>query len=146
MPYVSLALEELLELLAAATPAPASGTAAALTGALAGGLAELAAGVSGDDGAVAEARSLRNRLGALADDDAEAYTAFLANRSEEARARIAEVPRAIAARAAEVAALGRRLAAEGKPSVVGDALAAVDLAEGAARAAARLVQLNVADA
>ena len=35
MGYAAIALDELLELLGAATPAPASGTAAALTGALA---------------------------------------------------------------------------------------------------------------
>jgi formiminotetrahydrofolate cyclodeaminase len=144
MAYASLALEELLELLAAATPAPASGTAAACTGALAAGLAELAAGVSGHEEAAAEARSLRGRLAALADEDAEAYTAFLADKqSEAARARIVDVPLAIAERAAEVAELGQRLARDGKPSVVGDSLAAADLAAGAVRAASRLVGLNL---
>ena len=142
MVYVSLSVEELLDLLGAATPTPASGTAAAIVGALAASLAELAAGVSGDEGAVSEARSLRGRFSVLADEDAEAYTAFLVSRSNEARVRIVEVPQAIAAAAGEVAALGRRLAREGKPSVSGDALAAVDLAEGAAGAAARLVELN----
>jgi formiminotetrahydrofolate cyclodeaminase len=144
MAYASLALDELLELLGAATPAPASGTAAACTGALAAGLAELAAGVSGDAAGVAEARSLRARLAALADDDAEAFTAYLAARSDDARDRIVDVPLAIAERAAEVADLGTRLARDGKPSVVGDSLAAADLAGGAVRAAARLVELNLA--
>jgi formiminotetrahydrofolate cyclodeaminase len=144
MAYASLALDELLELLGAATPAPASGTAAALTGALAAALAELAAGVSGKPGAVEEARKLRASLAALADDDAEAYTAYLAERTPEARDRTIDIPLAIAEVALEVAELGGRVAREGKPSVAGDALAATDIASGAARAAVRLVELNLA--
>src|SRR5207244_4883654 len=144
MGYAAIALDELLELLGAATPAPASGTAAALTGALAAALAELAAGVSGKPGAADEARNLRARLAALADDDAEAYTAYIAARTGEAWDRIVDIPLAIAEVALEVAELGGRLAREGKASVAGDALAATDLASGAARAAGRRAERNVA--
>jgi formiminotetrahydrofolate cyclodeaminase len=144
MGYAAIALDELLELLGAATPAPASGTAAALTGALAAALAELAAGVSGKPDAAGAARKLRTRLGALADEDAEAYTAWLAERTDEARDRTVDIPLAIAEVALEVAELGGRLARDGKRSVAGDALAATDLASGAARAAIRLVDLNLA--
>jgi formiminotetrahydrofolate cyclodeaminase len=142
MAYGTLSLAELLDRVGAATPAPASGTAAAYAAALGAALAELAAGVSRDEAGVAEARELRARLVALGDEDAEAYTAFLAARSDETWARIVEVPRAIAAAAEQVAALGERVARDGKQSVVGDALAAVDVAEGARRAAERLVELN----
>src|SRR5207253_8149656 len=144
MGYAAIALDELLDLLGAATPAPASGTAAALTGALAAALAELAAGVSGKSDATEAAGKLRRRLATLADEDAEAYTAWIAARTEDARDRIVDVPLAIAEVALEVAELGGRLAREGKPSVAGDALAATDLASGAARAAVRLVELNLA--
>jgi formiminotetrahydrofolate cyclodeaminase len=57
----------------------------------------------------------------------------------------ADVPLAIAETAAEVAALAREVAAAGKPGLRGDALAGADIAAGAARAAARLVELNLAD-
>jgi methenyltetrahydrofolate cyclohydrolase len=137
-----LPLAELLDVIGAATPAPASGTAAACAAALGAALAELAAGVSRDDAAVAEAQELRARLLALADDDAEAYTAFLAERSDATRARIIEVPQEISAAAAQVAALGERLARDGKASVAGDAQAAVELATGARRAADQLVAVN----
>ena len=142
MDYGTLSLSELLDAVAAATPAPASGTAAAYAAALGAALAELAAGVSRDDAAVAEARELRARLVHLADEDAEAYTAFLAERNDETRARIVEVPREISAAAAQVVTLGERLGRAGKPSVAGDAQAAVELANGARRAADNLVALN----
>lgn len=135
-------VDELLEAVAAPTPAPASGTAAALTGALAAGLAALAAGVSGDELGVEEARALRRRLAELAEEDAAAYTAFIRDRTPETLAGIVEVPEAIADAARAVAELGLRIAESGKPSVRGDALAAVDLARGAEQAAARLVAIN----
>jgi methenyltetrahydrofolate cyclohydrolase len=140
--YGTLSLAELLDSVGAATPAPASGTAAAYAAALGAALAELAAGVSRDDAAVAEARELRARLVALADEDAEAYTAFLAERTDATRARIVEVPQEISRAAAQVAALGERLVHDGKASVAGDAQAAVELANGARRAAENLVAIN----
>jgi formiminotetrahydrofolate cyclodeaminase len=136
-------VDEVLAALAAPTPAPASGTAAALTGALAAALAALAAGVSGDDVGVEQANALRARLAGLADDDAVAYADYLRERTPATLARIVEVPSAIAEAAAEVAELGLRLAESGKQSVRGDALAAADLAQGAERAAGRLVALNM---
>jgi formiminotetrahydrofolate cyclodeaminase len=135
-------LDELLAAVAAPTPAPASGTAAALAGALAAGLAALAAGVSGDEAGAAQANGLRERLAELAEEDAAAYTAFVRERTPDTCARIVEVPEAIAAAARAVGELGLRLADGGKPSVRGDALAAVDLARGAEQAARRLVEIN----
>jgi formiminotetrahydrofolate cyclodeaminase len=142
--YGNLPLPELLDAVGAATPAPASGTAAALAAALGAALAELAAGVTGDESAAAEARRLRADLVALADEDADAYTEFLRMRSDDARARIVLVPDTIAARADAVAALGDRLVETGKSSVRGDALAAAELARGAAAAARHLVAINQA--
>ena len=63
-----------------------------------------------------------------------------------AKAAAAEVPLAIAETAAQAAELARALARAGRPGLVGDALAGADLAAGAARAAARLVEINLADA
>lgn len=146
MTYASLSVAELLDRLGAATPAPASGSAAALAGALAAGLAELAAGVSGEAGAARRARALRARLTGLADEDAEAYVAFMATRSDEARSRTVDVPLEIAEASAEVAMLGGRLAKEGKQSVAGDSLAAAELGRAAVRVASMLVELNLAGA
>jgi formiminotetrahydrofolate cyclodeaminase len=135
-------VDEVLEALGARTPAPASGAATALTGALAAALTELAARFAGDEDAVVRARAASRRLVELADEDSEAYTAFMVERSEEARARIIAVPEAIAARADEVAELAERVRAQLRSSVAADAEAAVDLARTAARVARRLAELN----
>jgi len=132
-----------LEALGARTPAPASGAATALTGALAAALTELAARFAGDEDAVVRARAASRRLVELADEDSEAYTAFMVERTDEARARIIAVPEAIAARADEVAELAQRVRAQLRSSVAADAEAAVDLARTAARVARRLAELNV---
>jgi formiminotetrahydrofolate cyclodeaminase len=137
-----LRVGELLAALGARTPAPASGSAVALTGALAAALAELAARFAGDDEAAARAQQLARRLVELADEDAAAYTAFLADRNDETRRRIVEVPEEVAARADEAADLATRLQAQLRTSVAGDAEAAVELASAAARAARRLAQIN----
>ena len=133
----------MLEALGARTPAPASGAATALTGALAAALTELAARFAGDEDAVVRARAASRRLVELADEDSEAYTAFMVERTDEARARITAVPEAIAARADEVAALAECVRAQLRSSVAADAEAAVDLARTAARVARRLAELNV---
>jgi formiminotetrahydrofolate cyclodeaminase len=142
---VTIPFTELLDRIGERTPAPASGSAAALTGALAAALAELAARFSDDGEALARAQVLRARLLALADEDAEAYAAFMRTRSDEDRSRTIDVPLAIGAAAEEVAGLGERLAARGNPSVAGDALVAAELARAAARSAAVLVRLNRGD-
>jgi formiminotetrahydrofolate cyclodeaminase len=124
------------------TPTPASGTATALTGALAAALTELAGRFAGDDDAVLKAQAAVTRLVQLADEDAVAYTAFMAERTDETRARIIAVPEEIAARADEVAALAQRVRAQLTSSVAGDAEAAIELAQAASRVARRLVDLN----
>ncbi len=137
-----LRVGELLAALGERTPAPASGTATALTGALAAGLAELAARYAGDDDAAVRANALVARLVELADEDAAAYTAFMADRSDATRARIIAVPEEIAACADEVAALAEQMRSQLTSSVAGDAEAAAELARAAARVARRLVELN----
>ena len=137
-----LRVGELLAALGERTPAPASGAATALTAALAAALVELAGRFAGDEEAVIRAKALVTRLVELADEDAEAYTAFMAERSDETRARIIEIPQEIAGHADEVAELAQRVRAQLTSSVAGDAEAAVELARSAARVARRLAELN----
>jgi len=137
-----LRVGELLAALGERTPTPASGAATALTAALAAALAELAGRFAGDEEAVTRAKALVTRLVELADEDADAYTAFMADRTAETRARIIEVPEQIAAHADEVAELAERVRAQLTSSVAGDAEASVQLAEAAAQVARRLAELN----
>src|SRR5204862_5306052 len=74
--------EELLDRLAARTPAPGGGAAAAWACALAAGLAEMAASFAEDTDAAARARELRAEVLTLAQRDGEAYAAALAARRE----------------------------------------------------------------
>jgi len=137
-----LQVGEFLAALGERTPTPASGAATALTGALAAALTELAARFAGDQDAVTRAKAHVMQLLELADEDAVAYTAFMADRSEQTRARIIEVPEEIATRADEVASLADRVRSQLTSSVAGDAEAAVELAHAAARVARRLAELN----
>lgn len=137
-----LRVGEFLAALGERTPTPASGAATALTAALGAGLTELAARFADDEDAVMRAKAAMMRLLELADEDAAAYTAFMAARTEETRARIIEVPEEIAAHADRVAELAERVRAELRSSVAGDAEAAAELARAAARVARRLAELN----
>jgi formiminotetrahydrofolate cyclodeaminase len=137
-----LQVGEFLAALGERTPTPASGAATALTGALAAALTELAARFAGDEDVVMRAKAHVMQLLELADEDAVAYTAFMADRSEQTRARIIAVPEEIAARADEVASLADQVRSQLTSSVAGDAEAAVELARAAARVARRLAELN----
>jgi formiminotetrahydrofolate cyclodeaminase len=160
-------LTELLDEIAAQEPAPGGGAAAALTAATAAALVEMAAafalGRAGADeepvGAWAQrGTALRAQLLALADADTSAYRPVLeamqvprdrperADAIRQALSAAADVPLAIATASAEVAELGAAVASAGSPHLVGDATAAVVLAEAGTRAAVRLVELNLADA
>jgi formiminotetrahydrofolate cyclodeaminase len=133
---------EFLAALGERTPTPASGAATALTAALAAALVELAGRFAGDEDSVVRAKALWSRLAELADEDGAAYQAFMAERSEATRARIIAVPEEIAACAEEVAQLAEHVRGQLRSSVVGDAEAAAELAQAAARVARRLAELN----
>jgi len=133
---------EFLAALGERTPAPASGAATALTAALAAALVELAGRFAGDEEAIVRAKVLWSRLLELADEDAVAYTAFLAERTDENRERIIAVPLEIAECAEEAARLAERVRAQLRSAVVGDAEAARDLATTAAKVARRLAEMN----
>jgi methenyltetrahydrofolate cyclohydrolase len=145
MPYSQEPIGEFADAVGARSPAPAAGSATAVAAAVAAALVELAARVSDDEAGAAEAQTIRGRLFALADEDAEAYAAFLDAGREDDRSRTIDVPLEIAEAAADVVSLAARLAAAGKPSVRGDALAAADLARASVLAAARLVTINVGE-
>ena len=142
MSLSELRVGEFLAALGERTPTPASGAATALTGALAAALVELAGRFAGDEESVVRAKALWSRLAELADEDAAAYEAFMADRSEATRARIIAVPEEIAACADEVAVLADHVRSQLRSSVVGDAEAAGELARTAARVARRLAELN----
>ena len=133
---------EFLAALGERTPAPASGAATALTAALAASLVELAGRFADDEASVVRAKALSARLAQLADEDSEAYAAFMADRSPETRARIIAVPEEIASCADEVAALAEHVREQLRSSVAGDAEAGAELARAAARVARRLAELN----
>ena len=137
-----LRVGEFLAALGEKTPAPASGAATALTAALAGALVELAGRFAGDEATVVRANALWWRLSELADEDSEAYSAFMADRNDQNRARIVAVPEEIAACADEIAALAEHVRGQLSSSVVGDAEAAAELARASARVARRLAELN----
>ena len=91
---------------------------------------------------VGRAEELRARIEPLADEDASAYGAFMADRSDATRERIVAIPAELVAYSAELAALAALVAVEGNPSVRGDAAAGADLAAAAASIGARLVAIN----
>jgi formiminotetrahydrofolate cyclodeaminase len=142
MAVSDLRVGEFIAALGELTPAPASGAATALAGAFAAGLVELAARSAQDDAAVSRANALAARLAQLADEDADAYTAFMETRSDEARQRTIDVPLEIAASADSVEQLATDVGAKLTSTVAGDAEAAAELARAAARVARRLAELN----
>ena len=160
--FADLRVRELLDALERPREIPAGGTAAALAAASAASVVTMVARTSpewADSGGVAaQARHLRLRLVPLADADADALEAALdalAGSTEprqerrdaelgRALAHAADLPLAIAEAAADVAALAALAAQEGDPRSRLDAVVAAILAEGAAAAAAGLVDRNLA--
>lgn len=134
--------------MAARTAAPGGGSVAAVVAAFAAALTEMAARYAAEEEAATRAGALRARFLELAQEDAEAYAAVLGAQGEErqqALSRAADVPLDLAESAVEVTELANRLAAGGNPSLRGDAMTAALLAAAAAKAAANLVEINLAD-
>jgi formiminotetrahydrofolate cyclodeaminase len=145
-----------LDQLAARTPTPGGGGAAALTGAMAAGLVAMAARFSARQlpeaaDLASRADELRRRAADLADLDAQAYTAVLealrlpreAGQRREALEDAALVPLEIAEIGARVGQLAVRVAEAGNPNLRGDAVTGAVLAAASARSAACLVDINV---
>jgi formiminotetrahydrofolate cyclodeaminase len=145
--FLDAELKEFLDAVPARTPAPGGGAVAAVAASLAAGLTAMAARFAPDEWerraeVVGRAEELRARVEPLADSDAEAYGAFMAERTEENVERIVAIPFELAEIAAEIAELAALVATEGNPNVHGDAAAGADLAAAAASVGARLVRIN----
>src|SRR5581483_2320746 len=161
------ALDAWIAELAAGTPAPGGGSAAALAATLAAALVAMVARLTLGRRAyaavaarvaeiLADAEALRAELRRAVDDDAAAYGAVTAAvrrpKDDPARAAAidaallgaARVPLQVAERAARVAALAREIAAIGNPNARADAVVAAALAEAALAGAAENVRVNVA--
>ena len=140
-----------LDQLAARTPTPGGGGAAAVTGAMAAGLVAMAARFSArqlpEAGELAEeADRLRYMASQLLDMDARAYAAVLAAHGPERQQALlgaAMIPLEIAALGAKVAGLAVQVAEAGNPNLRGDAVTGAVLAAASARSAASLVEINV---
>jgi methenyltetrahydrofolate cyclohydrolase len=148
---------------AEATPAPGGGSSSAWACALGAALVEMAAGIeAGREGAgpaaggtAKRAGDLRARALELAEAELSSYAPVLEARrlprddpSRGARVAAAleeasRTPLGVAEAAVEVARLGFEVAQGADPSVRGDAVAGVVLAEAAAAAAALLVEVNL---
>ena len=162
--YIDLRLGEFLERLSADGSAPGSGSAAALSIAFSASLVGMVARCSRDlwnesGGVAAQAEAIRDRAVVLAQDDGrvweEALSALHDARGESADARrdfrleqkledAAAVPLEIAELGADAAALAALAGERGDGTYRADASAAAALAAGGARAAAHLVQVNLA--
>jgi formiminotetrahydrofolate cyclodeaminase len=164
--FADQSLHDLLDSVAAQRPAPGGGCSAAWAAAFAAGLVEMAASFTlarpkyaGVHHRMAdvrrEAKVLRRRLLELGEADAEAYEpVILAMRMperhpqrerklEEAQSKAAEVPLEISEAAARVAELAAETARVGNLHLMGDSVTGATIAEGASRAAGRLVEINL---
>jgi formiminotetrahydrofolate cyclodeaminase len=160
--YTDMPFEELLDTIAAETPAPGGGSVAAFVTEMAASLAAMAARFAHDwdgaAGAVAQAETLRHRAAPLAAEDAVAYENVLTAmrmpkdlESEvrnntligETLSRAADIPLLIAETANDVAELACEIAVKGNPNLRGDAAAASILASSAVQVAANLVEINL---
>jgi formiminotetrahydrofolate cyclodeaminase len=149
-------LRELLAAVAERTPAPGGGYASAWAGAMAAALLEMAAAFADDSQAVERAAALRGQLLHEGGRELRSYQPVLeamqlplddparGEHLETALSGASEAPLQIARASAEVAELAAAVAARSKPTLAGDAIAAVVLAEASSRAAARLVEINLA--
>jgi methenyltetrahydrofolate cyclohydrolase len=165
--YADRTLHDLLDAVAAQRPAPGGGCSAAWAASFGAGLVEMTASFTLARPRYAgvhqrmldvrrDATQLRRRLVELAEQDAEGYEPVIValrlppqhpkreRMLDQARSAAAEVPLAIAEAAAEVAELASEAARTGSEHLEGDSVTGAMLAEGACRASARLVEINLA--
>jgi methenyltetrahydrofolate cyclohydrolase len=158
--YLDVPVGRFLELLADREPAPSGGGAAALAVSMAASLCAMTARLSARQLDAGDAETLiqdMERVAATAASliqaDADSYAAFIAARrsagptSGQATAALsaaADVPMRITELAVPVARAAARLATDGNPNLRGDAITGALLAAAGARAAAALVEINLA--
>jgi len=155
--YLDLPLRDFLGEVASPEPMPGAGYCAAISLSMAAGLVAMAAGASRGEwgeakGAAAQANTLRERIAPLAQRNLEAYAsaaARLRGTGDDADdlglllERAAQIPLDIAEAAVDVASLAAVVAERGEQALRADAVAGALLAQGAARAAATLVEVNL---
>jgi formiminotetrahydrofolate cyclodeaminase len=159
-PLSQQSLAEVLDQVADHTPGPGGGAVAAVTVAFAAALVEMTAKF--DDSILAQARgmramALRTRMLEIADVELDIYGPVLEaqamdpdhpqreHRLAAALAAASSPPLATASAGAQVAFLAAESATQGNPALIGDAVTAAELADGATRAAAHLVRMNLVD-
>jgi formiminotetrahydrofolate cyclodeaminase len=158
-PLLDVPVRSLLDEVASSARSPGSGAVSALVGSLSAALVEAAAAEWPEgENAAARARVLRERVGELAQENAEAFRAARASLQalpgelQGAERDLvlgitlrhaADVPLAIAEAACELATLGALVAERGHPRERPDSVAATLLAGAAAVAAAKLVSINL---
>jgi formiminotetrahydrofolate cyclodeaminase len=159
-PLSQQSLTEVLDQVADRTPGPGGGTVAALAVAFAAALVEMTSKF--DDTILAQARAtranaLRARMLEIADVERTIYVPVLEaeamdpahpqreQRLAAALAAASSPPLATAGAGAQIAFLAAESATQGNPALIGDAVTAAELADGATRAAAHLVRMNLSD-
>ncbi|MGI8714052.1 MAG: cyclodeaminase/cyclohydrolase family protein [Solirubrobacteraceae bacterium] len=158
-PLIGVAFGQLLDQLAENTPAPGAGTAAALTCSVAAALLEMTAAFDPTPtgtAATVRAGALRERSLELAERELHSYQPVLdalrmpnedpnrADRLSGALAAASAAPLGIASVAAQLAGIAAECVDGVSDHLIGEAIVASELAEGACRAAGRLVQINLA--
>ena len=156
-----LRLSEVLDRLAEKTPGPGAGSTAALVCSLAAALLEMTAAFDTTPMGSAcgvRAGALRDRALELADRELHSYEPVLEalrlpasdperkTRLSSAMAAASVTPLAIASVGAPLAGIAAETVDGVSAQLVGEAVVASELAEGACRAAARLVEINLAGA
>jgi formiminotetrahydrofolate cyclodeaminase len=158
--YLDLPVRDFLGEVASPETMPGAGYCAAISLSMAAGLVAMAAGASRGEwaearGAAAQANTLRERVAPLAQRNVEAYAAAVARLREAGDGagegedlgvlleRAARIPLEIAEAAVDVAALAAVVAERGEQALRADAVAGALLAQGVARTAATLVEVNL---
>ena len=132
-----------LDRLAAPTPSPGGGSAAAYVGAMAAALVEMCTGLSKLEEARARAEQLRRDLEALVEEDAAAFSAYLTTKSDEALKRATLVPLLIAEKSAEVLLLAQGAAPKVSKAALPDLKGAMRFAGAASEHAAATARYNL---
>ena len=167
--FLALPLQDFLTEVSTPEPMPGAGYCAAVTLSMAAGLVAMVAGASRGEwgeakGAAAQANTLRERTAPLAQLNVDAYASAIARLRAAEYApdqpdpqpgsdpsqdlgplleRAAQIPLEIAQAAVDVASLAAVVAERGEQALRADAVAGALLAQGAARAAATLVEVNL---
>ena len=168
--FLDLPVRDFLAEVATPEPMPGAGYCAAISLSMAAGLVAMVAGASRGEwgearGAAAQANTLRERIAPLAQRNVDAYATAIARlrpADDESAApgepeahkpgevglgmlleHAAQIPLEIAQAAVDVAVLAAVVAERGEQAMRADAVAAALLAQGAARTAATLVEINL---